>query len=1141
MKKIILSFLALLIGLQLLAQQSLYTIKENSFESVKIQFNIPDLTVKEKKIDNNHYSILGIDGFFSSSIVGNPQLPILSKTIEIPLCEDIEVEVILHSIENYSTETLGINHEVYPAQMSYSKSHDGPIEFFKSNETYQRNEFYSEPLVRVEKVGVMRSVNLANIYVSPIRYNPVTRRIDIYRDFEVVITYKNADIPSTYEMKSLHTNGLFLGSQSVLIANPIASLNRDGITAAPVKYLIVAHSMFRGALDEFVRWKKRKGFLVEVAYTDDSNVGTTNTSIKAFIKSKYVNATTESPAPSYVLLVGDVAQIPTFSYSSDDHVSDLEYFLWTTGDNIPDCYYGRFSAQNITQLMPQIEKTLQVEQYTMSDPSYLGDAVLVAGTDSHWSTTHANGQINYLANNYVNTAYGYNTVYKHLYPASSQAATIRSELNAGVGYANYTAHCDASGWADPTFETNHISAMNNTNKYGFFVGNCCQSSKFEVSECFGEAITRTSKKGAVAYIGGSNNTYWDEDYYWSIGLRSSATANPTYNASALGAYDRLFHTHNEPYADWFTSAGAMITAGNMSVQSSTSSLKNYYWQIYNLLGDPSLMPYLSIPQTLNINCPTVLFVGTTSLEVQAVPYAYVALTLENELLAAAFADGNGVATLNFNPLTEPNTYEVTASAQNYVTAFTPIDVIVNSGPYVIATNFALSSTSVPKFNTSIDLDLTVKNVGIEATSNVYAKLHTTSADVTITLDSIFIGDLSANQEVSFSHAFGADIASYISDGSQAALFVTFYFGNESSQKRLNVTLLAPKFVREGLVIEEFTGNRNSVINPGETFKLTFTDNNAGHVGLEYVLSSLISNYTKAKIEDGAKVINSMNINQPTQTSFLVHFDNSVEDGEMYAFYYRIKKGDYVLFDTVYLTIGISMEDFESNSFTSFPWTNSTSNPWYIVSSNAYEGTYCARSKQNLSNNGTSELTISLNVTSDSEISYFRKVSSERDYDFFKFFIDGEEKERLSGTVNWGRATFPVSAGQRTFKFQYVKDQNANSGSDCAWIDNIVLPGTGILAPEDTTSYFPLETSIKENPAVSVLVYPNPAQEKVYVTGNSAINTITIYDINGRTVASLTGKGEETVEVDLNGFAKGFYLLKIQHANQTEVVKKLIKQ
>ena len=46
---------------------------------------------------------------------------------------------------------------------------------------------------------------------------------------------------------------------------------------------------------------------------------------------------------------------------------------------------------------------------------------------------------------------------------------------------------------------------------------------------------------------------------------------------------------------------------------------------------------------------------------------------------------------------------------------------------------------------------------------------------------------------------------------------------------------------------------------------------------------------------------------------------------------------------------------------------------------------------------------------------------------------------------WSRAQYAVTAGTHTFKWQYHKDTSVSSGSDCAWIDFVILPRDRILA------------------------------------------------------------------------------------------------
>ena len=155
-------------------------------------------------------------------------------------------------------------------------------------------------------------------------------------------------------------------------------------------------------------------------------------------------------------------------------------------------YYGRFSATSSSQLLPQIEKTLMFEQYTFPDPSYLDEVLLVAGVDASMAPTYGNGQINYGTDNYFNAAHGL-TSHIYLYGSgspvtsdqASASALIIDDVSNGVGFANYTAHCWESGWADPSFENSDVSGLSNQDEYCVIVSNCCLPNSFDNAECFG--------------------------------------------------------------------------------------------------------------------------------------------------------------------------------------------------------------------------------------------------------------------------------------------------------------------------------------------------------------------------------------------------------------------------------------------------------------------------------------------------------------------------------------------------------------------------------------------------------------------------------------------------------------------------------
>ena len=526
---------------------------QNSYEKVSMTFTSDTLSVEDISVAAGVFSRVSMGDFGRSNNPGAPQLPQLAKLMQSPVCDSVIVKVLNAQYEEYAAADLGITHLLWPSQPSVSKSAATPP-FAYDQTVYSTNEFYALPLVSVEMAGIRRDIALATVFFTPVEYNPVTQRIRIYTQIDVEFTFYNTDMLATQNLLKYASPMFEMDSSMVVNKMKNAAKTTPEYQNVPIKYLIIANSMFSSNSDlaAFVAWKRRLGYLVEVYYTNT----TSTTTIKDYIQNQYDNATAANPAPTFLLLVGDKDQIPTFtstvdpgnsSTNTESHVTDLYYATLTGGDNTPDCYYGRLSAQNASQLKPQIDKIMMYEQYTMPDPSYLGNAVLVAGTDNSWSPTHANGHINYASTYvYANTSsnpnpYNFTTVYKHLHNCSSQASTIRSEIGAGVGFANYTAHGSKDGWYEPAFETDHISSMQNANKYGLLIGNCCLTGSFQYDECFAEALLRTANKGAMGYIGASKETYWDEDVYWAVGYRDNITASLSYSASNLGMYDKLFH------------------------------------------------------------------------------------------------------------------------------------------------------------------------------------------------------------------------------------------------------------------------------------------------------------------------------------------------------------------------------------------------------------------------------------------------------------------------------------------------------------------------------------------------------------------------------------------------------------------------
>ena len=145
-------------------------------------------------------------------------------------------------------------------------------------------------------------------------------------------------------------------------------------------------------------------------------------------------------------------------------------------------------------------------------------------------------------------------------------------------------------------------------------------------------------------------------------------------------------------------------------------------------------------------------------------------------------------------------------------------------------------------------------------------------------------------------------------------------------------------------------------------------------------------------------------------------------------------------DTFVVSYGAIMEDFESGNFGD-NWTVSATNPWQVVAEGR-DG-YCAKSNNNGQHNSSGYMQLEVNVVAAGEFTFWYKVSSESNYDKLHFYMDGQERGTWSGTVAWTQFTQAVTVGQHTLKWEYTKDTSVSSGSDCAWVDDIMFPPTNV--------------------------------------------------------------------------------------------------
>jgi hypothetical protein len=58
------------------------------------------------------------------------------------------------------------------------------------------------------------------------------------------------------------------------------------------------------------------------------------------------------------------------------------------------------------------------------------------------------------------------------------------------------------------------------------------------------------------------------------------------------------------------------------------------------------------------------------------------------------------------------------------------------------------------------------------------------------------------------------------------------------------------------------------------------------------------------------------------------------------------------------------------------------------------------------------------------------------HDYLRFYIDGEQKDLIAGSVDWEQKSYSINSGSHTLEWRYAKDSAGSEGSDCGWVDNV---------------------------------------------------------------------------------------------------------
>jgi hypothetical protein len=371
-----------------------------------------------------------------------------------------------------------------------------------------------------------------------------------------------------------------------------------------------------------------------------------------------------------------------------------------------------------------------------------------------------------------------------------------------------------------------------------------------------------------------------------------------------------------------------------------------------------------------------------------------------------------------------------------------------------------ADNNILEYGETAQLSLNLSNVGEASINNINLKLHTYDNNYTLVDSLDFLSTLSLGSTHTFNQAFEFDIDNQVTDNTLMHFVVEAEADEVSAFDTISFIVRAPVI---NVINTEFVDGIDNILDPGDTGDLLIIYKNTG--GSEatslvatysptdaYVTVNSVSNDTKGELLPDSTWVVTLNITAHSSTpeGYVSTIDSDI-DGDK----------DFHADHDVLVGIGLIIENWETGTTDSYPWGTSGDADWFIDNTTVHEGNFALRSGD-ISDNQISTLSLIGTVATAGHISFFKKVSSENNYDYLRFYIDSVQVAEWAGDIDWAEHSFAVTAGLHSFEWKYEKDQSVSNGDDAAWIDFIVFPAIDFSPPEMQVSVSEIEKWMAPN-------------------------------------------------------------------------------
>ena len=745
MKKVLFFMMLLFIGLGAMAQQrtqslvpqwtSIISNSPEAFQtqlisstenSIKVNVTVPGFYTTTVTTPQGEAYVITVPKSVSTAHAGEPDVPMTGIPVIIGDKANMNVRVIDAQYMDFE------NMEVAPSKGDFPRTIDPATVPYTYGECYSQNAFFPASNVGLYDPYIIRDVRGQNIVVYPFAYNPVTKTLRVYYNMTVEmykVDNQGTNVIATHRGNTMKLDPDFKSVYQRHFINYEAGMSKYTPSDENGDLLIICYDNFISSMTDFVNWKKTRGINTTIVGTSTISSNLTYSNLKTYIQNQY-NANNNI---THVLLVGDVAQIPGYSYSGATGytgLGDNPYGQVVGNDIYNDLFIGRFSASSAAQVTTQVNRTITYEKELTTSATWCQNGLGISASESNGGHYNEDDyqHVENLRTDLLN--YGYSTVYQDYssvsgYPSSS-TTTISNHINSGVGIINYCNHGEETGWQSHYYMNSNVNALTNDNKLPFIFSVACLVGKYDYSssDCFAETwMHATNGSNPTGAIGGMFSyisqpwipPMWAQDEFVDILVESySNNIKHTLGGAAINGLFAIFDNYS----------------------TSTASAVGTY-QAWILYGDPSLMVRTTTPQAMSVSHSGSLPLGTNTYNVTVSNGngAVATITDANHNILGKATVSNGSATITvsgtltanqeltlcvfgFNKVTYLGTVTVTGGTQYNISASanpTAGGTVSGAGQYYESSQCTLTATA----NNHYEFSNWTKNGSLVSTANPY--------------------------------------------------------------------------------------------------------------------------------------------------------------------------------------------------------------------------------------------------------------------------------------------------------------------------------------------------------------------------------------------------------------------------------------